>query len=177
MALSDDASTAESTRIPRLTTARLLLREPRPADFEAFFENAANPLARFHIGGPLSRRDAWLRFMAMAGHWLLQGLGWWTVEERTHGAVGAVGVFQRETGPSVEIGWAIYRDHWGKGYATEAARAALDFAVTKRGARRVIAHIAKLNHASAAVATKIGMRCEGEADFYGEADLLYAFNA
>ncbi len=161
--------------IPRIATARLLLREPRLADFEAAAANMADPLANEHTGAVTSPREAWRRFHASAGHWLLQGMGWWTVEERALGAIGTVGVFHRETGPELEIGWAIHRAHWGRGYASEAARAAADFAVSTWHATRIIAHIAKGNDASMKVATKIGMTREGEVDFYGETDWRYVF--
>jgi RimJ/RimL family protein N-acetyltransferase len=164
-------------RVPRLATARLLLREPRRGDFEAFAADVADPAARAHIAPPMDRRAAWGSFLAQAGYWLLEGTGWWTVEEKDLGWVGSVGVFRRETGPALEIGWFIHRAHWNKGYASEAARAALDWAVSALGARRVIAHIAKANAASIKVATKIGMRLEGEGDFYGEVDWLYVFEA
>jgi RimJ/RimL family protein N-acetyltransferase len=162
-----------SVFVPRLTTERLLLREPRHADFERFATNAADPLARVHIGGPMDRREAWRRFSAMAGNWVLQGMGWWAVEEPKEGAIGYVGVFRRETGPELEIGWSVDRPHWGKGYAPEAARAALQFALATQNDPRVIAYIGTNNPQSVVVATKIGLRCEGETDFYGEKHLLY----
>jgi RimJ/RimL family protein N-acetyltransferase len=161
--------------IPRIATERVLLREPRVADFEGFAANFADPLANAHTGGVATPREAWRRFNALAGNWLLQGMGWWTVEERALGPIGSVGVFHRETGPELEIGWMIDRAHWGRGYASEAARAALDFAVTAWHADRIIAHIAKDNGASIKVATKIGMKLEREVDFYGETDWRYAF--
>lgn len=169
------APDAGLTRIPRIQTPRLLLREPRLADFEVFAADAADPLARAHIGGPQDRREAWRRLHISAGGWVLQGMGWWTVEALGGGPVGSVGVFRRETGPEVEIGWIIHRSSWGKGYATEAARAALRHAVEVWGIRRVTAYIPKENAASVAVATKIGMHAEGEAELYGEWDLLYAW--
>ena len=167
-----DASIA---RIPRIQTARLLLREPRLADFEVFAADAADPLARAHLGGPQDRREAWRRLHISAGGWVLQGMGWWTVEALGGGPVGSVGVFRRETGPEVEIGWIIHRSSWGRGYASEAAGAALRHAVEVWGIKRVIAYIPKGNAASVAVATKIGMHAEGEAEFYGERDLLFAW--
>jgi RimJ/RimL family protein N-acetyltransferase len=162
--------------IPRVNTARLLLREPHLRDFDSFAADAEDPVSRAFIGGAIDRRGAWLRFHAMAGHWHLQGMGWWIVEERDLGPIGAVGVFRRESGPEVEMGWAIHRPHWNKGYASEAARAALEWAVAIAGARRIIAHIGKTNAVSQRVATKIGMQRDGESDFYGEVDWLYAFS-
>jgi RimJ/RimL family protein N-acetyltransferase len=123
----------------------------------------------------MSAREAWRQFHAGAGYWLLQGIGWWVVEERKLGAIGGVGLFRRELAPDIEMGWSIYRQFWNRGYATEAARAALDFAVSTLRASRVIAHMAKSNIASARVATKIGMRGPREAQLYGEAALLYVF--
>ena len=71
-------------------------------------------------------------------------------------------MFRRETGPELEIGWAVDRPHWGRGYATEAARAALDYAMNELGGERVIAMVAPDNAPSNAVAVKIGMRREGD---------------
>jgi RimJ/RimL family protein N-acetyltransferase len=161
--------------VPRLKTARLLLREPRIEDFERFAANVADPLARFHIGGALTRRDAWRHFHAMAGNWMTQGMGWWAVEEPTLGVVGYVGVFRRETVPEHEIGWSIDREHWGKGFAAEAARAALDFTVATRDAERIVAYVGTKNEQSVSVATKIGMRLEAEVTFYDAPHFLYVF--
>ena len=163
-----------TTTVPRLTTARLRLREPRHADFERFAANAADPLAREHIGGPLVRREAWRHFIGLSGTWLLHGTGWWMVEEPALGAVGTVGVFQRDDAMSLEIGWSIDRPHWGKGYASEAARAALEFAADGPRGERIIAYVGVGNAASNAVAAKIGMKREAEVDFYDSKHWLYA---
>jgi RimJ/RimL family protein N-acetyltransferase len=161
--------------IPRIATARLVLREPRLTDFAAFAADAADPVASAAGQRPvLDARQAWRWLHAAAGHWLLQGMGWWVLEEKDLGAVGMVGVFRRELGPNIEMGWSIYRPHWNKGYASEAARPALDFARTALGADRVIAHVAPSNFPSARVATKIGMHLQGEVPFYGEQALLFA---
>jgi [ribosomal protein S5]-alanine N-acetyltransferase len=161
--------------IPRVRTARLLLREPRRTDFPRSAENAADPEAQAFGGGPRPARDAWRFFLASAGYWTVQGMGWWAVEEPAIGPVGAVGVFVRESSPDVEIGWTIHRPHWGKGYAAEAARAALDFTVRQHGVRRIVAYVDEGNERSVRVARKIGMRCEREADPSGEEVALYAF--
>lgn len=172
-------SPALTATIPRLFTTRLVLREPRMDDFDAYAANASDAQARAYVGGAIDRREAFRRFVGLSGYWVLQGTGWWIVEQRTPGrAVGMVGVYQRETQPEmrpeVEIGWAIYRAYWGQGLATEAARAALEFAVTIRRAGRVIAHVDRNNTPSIAVVTKLAMQCEGEVDFYGERTLRFA---
>lgn len=161
--------------IPILRTPRLLLREPRASDFEGFAADAADPEARAHLGGAITRREAWNRHHGAAGGWVLDGMGWWTVELVGEGSVGSVGVFRRENAPDVEIGWMIQRAFWGRGVATEAAAAALRHAIQVRGLRRVVAYVPKGNDASVNVATKIGMRPRGEADFYGQMELLFVW--
>lgn len=160
--------------IPRLRTERLLLREHRIADFPAFAAEREDPISSQHVEGPVDRATSWRGFLSGLGGWVLHGAGWWAVEEPELGAaIGWVGVFRREV-PDLEIGWRIYRAHWGKGYASEAAKAALIFTKEKLAGERVIAHIAKGNTASIRVAEKIGMRLEGECDFLGQRDWLYA---
>ncbi|HEY3822188.1 MAG TPA: GNAT family N-acetyltransferase [Polyangiaceae bacterium] len=164
---------AFSFAVPRIATARCLLREPRWTDFERFAANAADPLARKHVDGPLERREASRRFSAMAGAWVLHGIGWWVIEERRLGAIGTVGVFRRETAPDLEIGWSVDRPCWGKGYASEAARAALELTHATFTGERVVAFVDATNVASCAVAARIGMRREADADFYGEKHCFY----
>ncbi|MCC7072507.1 MAG: GNAT family N-acetyltransferase [Deltaproteobacteria bacterium] len=163
--------------IPRVRSARLLLREPRLADFEAAAHNDVDPAARQFMGGAVDRRESFRRFLLGAGGWVVQGMGWWTIEAEGGEPVGTVGVFRRESRPDLEMGWMIHQAHWGKGYAPEAGRAALEHAFRNYGVDRVIAFIAKGNAPSIRVAEKLGMRCLGEADFYGEVDWLYEARA
>lgn len=159
--------------IPRIQTARLLLREPRRADFEALSADADDPIALAHLGGPTTRREVWRNFLIGAGSWLISGTGWWTVEHPTRGPVGTVGVFRREVRPDLEMGWVFLRAHWGQGFATEAAGAALRFARGSWPSERVLAFIDEGNRASIGVAEKLGFRLEGPADFYGQPTLRY----
>src|SRR5262245_15113922 len=108
-----------SVSIPRLQTQRLLLREFRTGDFDAYAEHCADPVATEHTSGPLDRRTAWRFFAAGSGMWMLHGAGWWAIEARDLGAfVGIVGAFYRETGldgqkPSdLELGWVVLRPYW-----------------------------------------------------------------
>lgn len=162
--------------IPRIRTSRLLLREPRRDDFEGQAAYAADPVASQHLGGPVERRESWRRFLIGAGSWLVSGMGWWTIEHTTAGAIGTVGVFRRESHPDVEMGWLVQPAHWGRGFATEAANAALAHAFGHWAPSRVVAFVAPGNAASIRVAERIGMTFNGEADFYGERDLLYVAN-
>lgn len=165
-----------SFSIPRLRTARLLLREPRLEDFEPYVQNATDPEALRYIGGPFEPRDAWRRFQASAGGWVTTGKGWWWLELADGSSIGHVGVFRRETGPELEIGWSIHKPYWRKGYASEAAQAALDYA-RARFRERVIAYVSLVNTPSIAVAEKIGMRRDAQVDFWDSPHWRYAIDA
>jgi RimJ/RimL family protein N-acetyltransferase len=152
--------------VPGCSTARLLLRELRMSDFATYVA---------HVGelapgaGEVDRRQAWRLFASAAGCWLLTGAGWWAIELReTKELAGIVGAFYREGFPDLEVGWALISRFRDRGIATEAAEAALAFAFEVRQVKRVVAHIDAGNLASQAVARKLGMRCEGEVDFYEE---------
>lgn len=161
--------------VPRVQTERLLLREPRRTDFEEFAANAADPEATVYLSGVSDRRTAWRIWLAATGAWVLDGKGWWAIEHRESRAmVGTVGVFVRESAPDFEIGWTVFRPHWRKGYAAEAAQAALDHALGEYGAARVIAYIDPKNEASIGVSKRLGMHYEGVADFYGQPSSRYA---
>jgi len=167
------ADTFTPTQIPRLRTSRLWLREPRLGDFPDFAAERADAISAQYVGGAVDRVTAWRAFLAGPGSWLLHCAGWWAVEEIAAGkSIGEVGVFRREA-PDLEIGWRIYRHSWRKGYASEAAAAALASAKERFAGERVIAYIAKDNIASIRVAEKIGMRRCGEVTFMGQLDWLY----
>jgi RimJ/RimL family protein N-acetyltransferase len=145
--------------IPRLETERLLLREYRPEDFEAFAAIMGDAeVARYLPGGhPMSRIDAWRFVAACIGHWTLRGYGTWVVERKSDGAMmGRIGLIHPETWPGLEVGWTLGRPYWGQGYATEAAEASLRYAFLTLPGDEVISTIHPENKASQAVARKIG---------------------
>jgi RimJ/RimL family protein N-acetyltransferase len=161
--------------VPRLHTPRLTLREYRMADFDAFAANLADEEAMTFLGAVHDRRTAWRIFGCNAGGWLLQGVGRWSVELRADGTlVGNVGAFFRETWPEIEIGWNIWRAHWGQGIATEAATEVVRYAFEVRGERRVTALIDAGNTASLRIAARLGMTYEGDTDLFGETVGRYA---
>ena len=164
--------------IPRIATPRLLLREFRIGDFDGFAQNLADPEAMKFLSGPSDpsdRRAAWRIFCSATGGWVLHGKGWWAVELRETGEmVGTVGAFLRESAPDLELGWTLYPRFWGRGYATEAARAALEHAFEVHHVKRAIAHIKAANTASVAVSQKLGMTYETDVDFYGDPVGRYA---
>ena len=142
---------------PTLETARLTLRPTAPADFEPWAELAGDELVMKFLGGPLPRSVAWRNFLAAAGAWAMQGFGQFSVIERSSGRwVGRVGPLLPEGWPGTEVGWALAREAWGRGYATEAASAAMDFAVDALGWSEVIHCIDDGNLTSQSVARRLG---------------------
>ena len=166
--------------IPEITTDRLLLRAFRESDFDAYAATMADAeVTRFLADGrPLSRVDAWRQMAMFAGHWLIRGYGIWAVEERaTQRFVGRAGCFYPEGWPGFEIAYTFARQAWGKGYATEAAKASLDFAHTALGERDVISVIRPGNVRSIAVAKRLGAARTGSVDFYGSSAEIYRYPA
>ena len=112
------------------------------------------------------------RWMA---HQDAHGFGPWAVIEKSTGElVGVCGIYYVEfKGPDVEVAYLIARDRWGRGYATESARAAVRFGFDERGLQRIVALILPVNVASVRVAEKLGMRREGPGRFYDLDVLVY----
>ncbi|MEP6952480.1 MAG: GNAT family N-acetyltransferase [Solirubrobacteraceae bacterium] len=148
------------------TTARLVLRRFAPADADAFAVLNADPDVMRFIGDgtPLSHAQSDELLTRIAGHWRSHGFGLWCVAERSapEGCLGfaglAVPAFLPEVMPAVEVGWRLARGAWGRGFATEAARAALAEAFGPLGLAAVISIIAAGNDRSVRVAGKLGMR-------------------
>jgi len=154
--------------VPRLQTQRLLLREYRVEDFEAFAAHLADPESTAFLGSA-DRQTAWRVFGCHAGLWLLYGAGWWSVEVRETGQlVGHVGAFFRESLSGLEIGWNTYRAFWGQGFAGEAAAEAVRHALEVRREPQVRAFIDPRNAPSIRVALRLGMRHEAETLLYGK---------
>ena len=143
----------------RIETPRLLLRLPGLDDLDPWAEMMADPQAAKYIGGLMPRAVSWRGLMTMIGAWHATGIGMFSVVEKSTGRwVGRLGPWQPEGWPGTEVGWAIVRDRWGKGYATEGAEAATDWAFDHLGWSNVIHSIDPENVASQAVARRLGSR-------------------
>lgn len=147
---------------PILETARLILRPTRAEDFDGWAAMMANPEATEFIGGLQSRPVAWRGFLSMAGAWSIQGFAMFSVIEKETGRwVGRVGPWVPDGWPGPEVGWAIMRDCWGRGYAVESAAAAIDWVFDHLGWTEVIHTIHPRNTASQAVARRLGAEVRG----------------
>ena len=97
--------------------------------------------------------------MTMIGAWHANGFGMFAVIEKETGQwIGRVGPWEPDGWPGHEIGWALVRDRWGRGYAVEGAIAATNWAFDALGWENIIHSIAPDNHASQRVAQKLGSR-------------------
>jgi RimJ/RimL family protein N-acetyltransferase len=143
----------------RIETPRLLLRVPRLEDLDAWAAMMEDePAARF-IGGVMPRSVTWRAMMTMIGAWHATGFAMFSVIDKGSGRwVGRLGPWMPEGWPGPEVGWAIVRECWGRGYATEGAAAAVDWAFDRLGWDRVIHSISPENTASQAVARRLGSR-------------------
>jgi len=147
---------------PQLETERLMLRLPRREDFDAYAAYMADEEAARFIGGMQSRPLAWRGFLQIAGAWQMQGYSMFSVIEKSSGKwVGRIGPWQPEGWPGTEVGWGIVRSRWRRGYAVEAATAAIGWAFNYLGWTEVIHVIAPENIASQRVAAKLGSRNRG----------------
>src|SRR5438477_5628914 len=159
-----------------LETDRLTLRMLRESDFDAYAEMCADPDIMRYIGDgqPLARPMAWRNLAQMVGHWSLRGYGLWAAEERSSGVlVGRIGFWNPDGWPGFELGWLLRRSFWGRGYATEGARAALRYAFTELTQPRVISLIHPENAASIRVAQRLGERLLGPTEVMGKSALVY----
>ena len=162
----------------RLETERLVLRQPRPEDAGAFYPHWQDADAVQYVGGVKTREQVDTMVERMLRHWEWYELGEFTVARREDGEIlGRVG-FQLwdpcdwtngkrarlEGDVETELGWKLGHEHWGRGYATEAAAACRDWGHGELGLTRIISLIALENVASVRVAEKIGESFEREVE-------------
>jgi len=147
---------------PVLLTERLLLRPLGPEDAEAWYAFHADLVTMRHLGGVQSRSVAWRGLCAMAGAWSIRGFSMLAVTLRDTGEwIGRVGPWQPEDWPGTEIGWGLASQFAGRGFAREAATAAIDYAVDVLGWTDIIHTIAPDNAESIALAQRLGSTNRG----------------
>jgi RimJ/RimL family protein N-acetyltransferase len=167
--------------VPVLETERLRLRGHNLGDFEPMMAMWSDPeVTRFINGKPSTQEEVWSRLLRYIGHWAALGFGYWAVEEKATGAfVGEVGFadFKRDMEPSFEgipeLGWGLGPWAHGKGYATEAVRAAAEWGAAHFNGARMVCMIAPENVASIRVAEKSGFTPFAETCYKGSPSLLF----
>jgi RimJ/RimL family protein N-acetyltransferase len=153
-----------------LRTARLLLREWREADQAPFAQLNADPEVMRYFPEILTRAQSDALAEQVQARLAEQGWGLWAVEVLGVAPfIGFVGLnqvpFEAHFTPAIEVGWRLDRRHWGRGYATEAARAALEFAFEDLACDEVVSFAVLANERSRAVMERLGMTHDPADDF------------
>jgi RimJ/RimL family protein N-acetyltransferase len=157
-----------------IRTSRLILREWRDSDLDAFAALNADPRVREFFPSLLTRVESAASIARMQAHITQHGFGFWAVE--VPGVADCVGMcglayvffeapFVKKGQPCVEIGWRLAHEHWGHGYATEAAKAALNHGFRTLGLPEIVAFAVVANQRSRRVMERIGMTYDAADDF------------
>lgn len=151
-----------------LRTARLRLRPVTADDLDAIAALGEDARVMEWLGGTMTRDETARWLDGVLEHWRAHGYGRFFIE-RDGAFVGVAGLSRNDLDagivPGIEIAWRLAFDHWGHGYATEAARACLDDAATRLGLRDVIAVTTVRNTRSRAVMERLGMVCSPSETF------------
>lgn len=167
--------TAPNTRVPvsvdAIETPRLLLRRWRPGDLQPFAEMNADPRVMEFFPSPLSKDDSDALAARIQQHFDDHGFGLWAVEiPHLTPFAGFIGLstprFEAHFTPCTEIGWRLAAEYWGRGFATEGARAVLDCAFRTLHLAEVVSMTAQCNHRSRKVMERIGMTSTSDDDFH-----------
>lgn len=157
---------------PRLTTPRLLLRPWMDHDKPAWAALNADPQVMEHFPATLTTEQSGEMVDRMIASWGDRGMGWWAVERLDTGAtVGGVAItapsWDAWFTPCLEVGWRLAKEHWGHGFAPEAARAAIDwgFAELDLPNDEIVSFTTVHNNKSRRVMEKLGFTHDPDDDF------------
>jgi RimJ/RimL family protein N-acetyltransferase len=162
-----------------LRTDRLLLRPFSEGDLAPFAALNRHPLVVESLGSSPTRAESDAMVTRFTEEMDREGWGLWAAEitggaeggaaEGSGTFVGMIGLHRVNPAvpcaPAVEIAWRLSPEHWGQGYATEGAAAALDYGLTGAALPEIVAFTTTLNVRSQAVMTRLGMRRDLEGDF------------
>lgn len=158
-----------------LDTERLTLRPFRDNDWQALHAYyGSSEATRFTVGHAFTEGETWRAMCSMVGHWQIRGYGPYALEEKQTGRLlGTAGFWYPNDWPEPEIKWALAPEHWGKGYASEAARAIQSAAHAYIPDTQLISFIHADNRASIMLAKAIKATFELEVEFRGALWHLY----
>ena len=161
-----------------IETERLRLRMLKDSDVDNLAALFADPEVMRYVGNgqPANRDEAEKALASIIAHWAREGFGRWAIEEKTTGEfVGYGGLRSLDGTPEVVYHFA--QRHWGKGFATEMARASLRFGFNDKGFERIVAIAKPGNSASIRVMQKLGMRFEKQTSYYEIEVVQYSITA
>lgn len=161
---------------PALETERLRLRPWRKDDRKPYFDILQEPAVFRHFGPePMGLEECWRRLMAAAGGWQLNGFGGWAVERKSDGRLlGMTALFTAwrdlvpQFGEEPEMGWIFAAEAHGKGMASEACRAVLDWTEANLDPTPIWAVIAPANEPSLKLAEKLGFERFSETLYHND---------
>jgi RimJ/RimL family protein N-acetyltransferase len=164
---------ARTSSTPTLATDRLLLRPLGLGDLDDVVSLLADPeVSRFVRR--LDRRQAEARLRAVESEWAERGYGMFAAIDRGEGRfLGRAGLKRWPQFGETEVGWVLRRDAWGRGYATEAGRACIEWAFGSLGLRRLTSMVHPRNEASIRVARRLGMRPLRRDVLHGEPVIVF----
>lgn len=156
-----------------IETERLILRTLAAGDFDVWMKHMNTPAVREYLGGLEEAHDVEAAFARGEASQAKEGFSFWFVAKKECGKlIGICGLkrVDAQTAPEqmigdMEIGWIIREDEWGKGYASEAASASLDYAFETLDAPHVVALTSESNLASWRMMEKLGMDRRTELEF------------
>ena len=161
---------AAKKSIPTLTTSRLILRAFTKEDVDPLHHILGEKeiLRYFPNPSPPSRDKVEKLISARLGHWEEHGYGWWAIEQRLKkGLIGWSGLLFLPETKEVEVGYLLGKAFWGKGLATEAAQACLQYGFKNFAMEIIVAIVHPENMASQRVIKKLGMSFVDEARYFG----------
>jgi RimJ/RimL family protein N-acetyltransferase len=160
-----------------IETERLLLRMFRPEDLDDLASLFRDPDVLKYVGDgkPVNREEAEKALKSIIKHWETHGFGRWVVHDnKTQAFIGFGGL--RSLSGTPEVVYHLAKVHWGKGLATELARASLRFGFEEHQFDRIVAVAKPQNTASIHVMEKLGMRFEMNTSYYNIDVVQYAIN-
>ncbi len=159
----------------RLETERLILRVPEMKDWPEYAELMLSQRA-LYMGGPFSTGVAWGMFCHDVAQWTLFGHGALMLEDRRSGrCLGQVGINHGPLFPERELGWILFADAEGKGYAYEAAEALRDWAFKVCGLETLVSYIDPENTRSRRLAERLGAALDPSAPGQDPTDLVFRY--
>ena len=156
--------------ILELESARLVLRQWRDGDLQDFARMCADPQVMRYFPAKLSHLESAALIGRIRGHFAEYGFGLWALQRKDTGEfIGLTGLlnvsFEADFAPAVEIGWRLAREHWGLGYASEAAWTALRAGFDQLKLEELVSFTAGQNAQSEKVMQAIGMHHDPQDDF------------